>query len=201
MSKIITLSTISLIGLSIIGLGNQSYAGSEAASLYPFNISNKTKVEESKESLKTQGDRGLVNLLEIDHENEIKYVKYDYIFGLFLEFGEGNISIDELDSEFKRRMIIFKDKEQKAIKKDADKVEKFLAEDKREVWEKLENAISSGKKRLQNKEISYKELQEEYKDKAIEWFSYRYGVQEKNEALKSADKKSKKVSNGGGDME
>ena len=39
----------------------------------------------------------------------------------------------------------------------------------------------------------YPGLQEEYKDKAIEWFGYRYGIQEKNAGSKSTDKKGKKA--------
>lgn len=200
MNKIITASAISLIGLSV-GLSNQSYAGGESMPWHTSIINNKSKVDESKESVKSQEDQGLVNLLKIEQENERSKIKYDYVFGLFLEFAEGNISIDELESEFKKKVIICKDKEQEAIKKDADKIEKLLAETTREVWEKFEKAITASKKRLQNKEVSYTGLQEEYKDKAIEWFGYRYGIQEKNAGSKSTDKKGKKASNGGGDME
>lgn len=188
MNKFITkISVISLIGISIAGASNQCFAGSESVGLYPLSISNSHKSKESKELIKLQEDQGFINLLKIDNENDRKKIKYDYIFGLFLEFGEGKISIDELDSEVKNRVSICKNSEKKEIKKDEDKVEKLLAETTRGVWEKYEKAISVGKKRLENKEISIGNLQKDYRELAITWFSSQYGIKSEKKVRNLSD--------------
>ena len=183
MSKIMVISAISLIGLYFIGVCNQSYAvgGSKESE----------KVSKSEKSLE------LVDLLMIKRENDrsiLNEISYDYILGLLLEFGEGKISIDELDSEFKKRVAICKDKEQQAIKKDAGEVEKLLAATTKEVWEKYERLIIEDKKLLQSKEVNKSDLQAKYKRLAIKWSNRRYGFEEKSESLNPTGQTSKKIS-------
>lgn len=180
MKKLVTkISVMSLIGLAIVGYSNKCFAGSEGVGLYPMSITNTHKNQDNKESIKLQQDQGFINLLKIDYENEKSKIKYNYIFGLFLDFSEGNISIRELEAEVKKRASICRDKEKELIKKDSDKIEKLLAETTRQVWEKYEKAVTQDKKRLQNKEISIGKLQKDYKWLAVTWFSSQYGIGKK----------------------
>ena len=177
MNKLITkASIISLMGLSIVGVGNKCFAGSEGVGLYPLSITNTHKSQDSKESNKLEEEQSFINLLKIDNENERKKIKYDYIFGLFLDFSKGNVSMNELESEIKKRVSICRNKEKELLKKEADKIEKLLSETTRQVWEKYEKAVIQDKKRLQNKETSIGKLQKNYRELAITWFSNQYGI-------------------------
>ena len=182
MNKLITTaSVISFLGLSVVGASNISSAGSEGF-FYPSNL-NKNKIEskKSKESIKSQDSRDFLNLL---NENEKNRLKYDYIFGLFLNFGEGEISIDDLETEIKNRTKLCKAKEKEAYENDAGKLEKLLATTTREVWEKFEKVVKADKERLLKKKINIADVQKVHKEKAIKWFSGQYGMENKKEDKK-----------------
>jgi hypothetical protein len=193
MNKLIT--TISIIGA--LGASSSSFAEisnvstdqtrqdifpasvAEFASKLGVELKEAKKEEEnslSKERVKSQEEKDIIDLLKIDYENAKSKIKYDYIFGLFLDFSKGNISINELEDEVGKRAGISSDKEREVTKKDEDKVEKLVAVATREVWEKYEKVISTDKKRLDNKEISIGDLQRDYGDLAIKWFSGQYGI-------------------------
>ena len=182
MNKLVT--TLSIIGF--LGVSNVSFAGSEGF-FYP-SIPNKNKIETSKsnesvnKSSKSENKDSYATLLKFQSEYEQSRLQFDYIFGLCLDFGNGNLSIVSLEEEMQNKVKASKKKEEIAFK-NAEEIEgnKLWAKTIREVWEKFAEKVSEDNKHLLAKQITLENLREKYTEKAMSWFSSQYGVKNKKE--------------------
>ncbi len=175
------ITTLSLIG--VLATSNMSFAGSGGG----FFLSKRDfGIEKSNKSSKSEDTEGFLNLLKVQDEYKKNRLNFNYIFGSFLEFGEGKISIENLEEEIQNKINICKQKEEAALKSGKeDEVNKLLLTATREAWEKISKAVSADKKLLLNKKTSIKKLREKYKEKAMDWFVYQYGVKNKKEGNSS----------------
>jgi hypothetical protein len=177
MNKLIT--TLSIIGF--LGGSNISFAES-IEPLYSSH-SNKAKIEQSDKSSKSGYSESFLNLLKTEREYEKSRLKYHYINGLFLDFGDGKLSIDNLEKEIENKIKLCKKMGQKAFENDEEN--KLYARTIGEVWEKFEVAVNRDKKRLLTNEINIQNLRKKYKEVAIEWFSSQYGIENKKKRKNS----------------
>jgi hypothetical protein len=156
MNKLIT--TLSIIGF--LGGSNISFAES-IEPLYSSH-SNKAKIEQSDKSSKSGYSESFLNLLKTEREYEKSRLKYHYINGLFLDFGDGKLSIDNLEKEIENKIKLCKKMGQKAFENDEEN--KLYARTIGEVWEKFEVAVNRDKKRLLTNEINIQNLRKKYKE-------------------------------------
>ena len=177
MNKLIT--TLSIIGF--LGGSNISFAES-IEPLYSSH-SNKAKIEQSDKSSKSGYSESFLNLLKTEREYEKSRLKYHYINGLFLDFGDGKLSIDNLEKEIENKIKLCKKMGQKAFENDEEN--KLYARTIGEVWEKFEVAVNRDKKRLLTNEINIQNLRKKYKEMAIKWFSSQYGIENKKKRKNS----------------
>lgn len=177
MNKLIT--TLSIIGF--LGGSNISFAES-IEPLYSSH-SNKAKIEQSNKSSKSEYSESFLNLLKTEREYEKSRLKYHYINGLFLDFGDGKLSIDNLEKEIENKIKLCKKIGQKAFENDEEN--KLYAITIREVWEKFEVAVNRDKKRLLINEINIQNIRKKYKEVAIKWFSSQYGIENKKKRKNS----------------
>jgi hypothetical protein len=177
MNKLIT--TLSIIGF--LGASDISFA----ESIEPLYSShpNKAKIEQSDKSSKSGYSESFLNLLKTEREYEKSRLKYHYINGLFLDFGDGKLSIDNLEKEIENKIKLCKKMEKKAFENDEEN--KLYARTIGEVWEKFEVAVNRDKKRLLTNEINIQNLRKKYKEVAIEWFSSQYGIENKKKRKNS----------------
>ena len=180
MNKLIT--TLSIIGF--LGGSNISFAES-IEPLYSSH-SNKAKIEQSDKSSKSGYSESFLNLLKTEREYEKSRLKYHYINGLFLDFGDGKLSIDNLEKEIENKIKLCKKMEKKAFETlENDEENQLFATTIRETWEKFEVAVNRDKKRLLTNEINIQNLRKKYKEVAIEWFSSQYGIENKKKRKNS----------------
>ena len=177
MNKLIT--TLSIIGF--LGGSNISFAES-IEPLYSSH-SNKAKIEQSNKSSKSEYSESFLNLLKTEREYEKSRLKYHYINGLFLDFGDGKLSIDNLEKEIENKIKLCKKIGQKAFENDEEN--KLYARTIGEVWEKFEVAVNRDKKRLLINEINIQNIRKKYKEVAIKWFSSQYGIENKKKRKNS----------------
>ena len=177
MNKLIT--TLSIIGF--LGGSNISFAES-IEPLYSSH-SNKAKIEQSDKSSKSGYSESFLNLLKTEREYEKSRLKYHYINGLFLDFGDGKLSIDNLEKEIENKIKLCKKMGQKAFENDEEN--KLYARTIGEVWEKFEVAVNRDKKRLLTNEINIQNLRKKYKEVAIKWFSSQYRIENKKKRKNS----------------
>ena len=122
------------------------------------------------------------NLLKFQSEYEQSRLQFNYIFGLCLDFGNGNLSIESLEEEIKNKVKASKKKEAMAFKNaEVNEVNKIWARTISEVWEKFAKVVSEDNKRLLAKQITLENLREQYTEKATSWFISQYGVKDKKE--------------------
>ena len=193
MNKLVT--TLSIIGF--LGVSNISFAGSEAL-FYP-SAPNKNKIESSKsneaanKSSESQDKDSYATLLKFQSNYEQSRLQFNYIFGLFIDFGNGNISIESLEEEMKNKVKASKKKEAMTFKNaEVNEVNKIWARTISEVWEKVAKAVSADKKRLLEKKTTIENLREQYTEKATSWFISQYGVKNKKESSHSDSTSNKK---------
>ena len=193
MNKLVT--TLSIIGF--LGVSNVSFAGSGAL-FYP-SAPNKNKIESSKsneaanKSSESQDKDSYATLLKFQSNYEQSRLQFNYIFGLFIDFGNGNISIESLEEEMKNKVKASKKKEAMTFKNaEVNEVNKIWARTISEVWEKVAKAVSADKKRLLEKKTTIENLREQYTEKATSWFISQYGVKNKKESSHSDSTSNKK---------
>ena len=193
MNKLVT--TLSIIGF--LGVSNVSFAGSGAL-FYP-SAPNKNKIESSKsneaanKSSESQDKDSYATLLKFQSDYEQSRLQFNYIFGLYLDFGDGKLSIENLEEEMQNKVKACKQKEKTAFENgEKDEVNKLLARTTREVWEKVAKAVSADKKRLLEKKTTIENLREQYTEKATSWFISQYGVKNKKESSHSDSTSNKK---------
>jgi hypothetical protein len=182
MNKLVT--TLSIIGF--LGVSNVSFAGS-GGFFYPF-IPNKNKIEPNKsnesvnKSSESENKDSYATLLKFQSDYEQNRLQFNYIFGLCLDFGNGNLSIESLEEEMKNKVKASKKKEEIAFKNtEESEGNKLWAKTIREVWEKFAKKVSEDNKRLLAKQITLENLREQYTEKATSWFISQYGVKDKKE--------------------
>lgn len=196
MSKLVTsLSIIGLLAISNISFAEEGdsrsppYAGqiptelnftvpksiprdmAMSVSFGGFGIKDKTEQKEGN----VQNKDSYSAFLKIEEEYEKSRLKHAYIFGLFLDFGEGKLSIEDLEVEISNKIKLCRQKEREA-NVSANKEAKLLAATMIEIWEKFEKVVKTGKKRLLEKNTNMQDIRDLYKEKAIGWFSARYGI-------------------------
>ena len=141
-----------------------------------YGIKGKVEQEESG----AQNKNSCSAFLKIEEEYEKSRLKYNYILGLFLDFGDGKLSIDNLEKEIENKIKLCKKIEKKVFETfKNDEGNKLYATIIREVWEKFEVVVNRGKKQLLTNEINIQNLRKEYKEAAIKWFSNQYGIENK----------------------
>jgi hypothetical protein len=141
-----------------------------------FGIKDKAEQEERE----AQNKNSYSAFLKIEEEYEKSRLKYHYILGLFLDFGYGKLSIDNLEKEIENKIKLCKKMEKKAFETfENDEENQLFATTIREVWEKFEVAVIRDKKRLLTNEINIQNLRKQYKEVAIKWFSSQYGIENK----------------------
>ena len=174
MNKLIT--TLSIIGF--LGASDISFA--ESIEPLDSSNSNKAKIEQSNEFSKLRYNMSFLNLLKTEKEYEKSRLKCHYILGLFLDFGDGKLSIDNLEKEIENKIKLCKKMEKKAFEIfENDEENQLFATTIRETWEKFEVAVNRDKKRLLTNEINIQNLRKKYKEVAIKWFSSQYGIENK----------------------
>ncbi len=131
------ITTLSLIG--VLATSNMSFAGSGGG----FFLSKRDfSIEKSNKPSKSKDNEGFLNLLKVQDEYEKTRLNFNYIFGSFLEFGEGKISIENLEEEIQNKINLCKQEEALKSGKE-DEANRLLATATREAWEKISKAVSA----------------------------------------------------------
>ena len=150
----------------------------------------KIKLEQGKESAQNK-DTNSTSLiaqsdferakLRFDYAENEPYREDDdkYIIGLFLDFINGNRSIEDLEVKLEYRVELYKQEEKRAFKNGAKMRKGFSSGISDDTWEKVAKEVSIDKKRLQEQKTNIKNLREKYNKKAMGWFSYIYGARVK----------------------
>lgn len=150
----------------------------------------KIKLEQGKESAQNK-DTNSTSLippsdferakLRFDYVENEPYREDDdkYIIGLFLDFINGNRSIEDLEVKLEYRVELYKQEEKRAFKNGAKMRKGFSSGISDDTWEKVAKEVSIDKKRLQEQKTNIKNLREKYNKKAMGWFSYIYGARVK----------------------
>lgn len=172
--------TLSLVGL--LAISNISFA---AAREMPYMMnSGVAAIENIKniESAKGMHNKGGFSyldprpFLQASAALEEQKLDFNHMFGLFLEFGKGEICISKLQKEVSNKI-----KSVKSLKIKKDKLAKSYKETVLVVWEDREKELAKDKKELDENKVDIKKLREKYKEKAIWWFSSNYGLLDKKE--------------------
>jgi len=154
-----------------------------------FGTKDKTELREGD----AQNKNSYSTLLKFQSDYEQSRLQFNYIFGLCLDFGDGKLSIENLEEEMQNKVKACKQKEKTAFENgEKDEVNKLLARTTREVWEKVAKAVSADKKRLLEKKTTIENLREQYTEKATSWFISQYGVKNKKESSHSDSTSNKK---------
>ena len=131
----------------------------------------------------------MYDMLKTNAELDKSELDFNYIMGLYLEFGRGNITIEKARDiaktkveSLKSRVKEFQEKQQEnKDKKGHQEVgnKEILEAVLLNMWDKIEQKISEDIDMLNKngkEEIVIQKLQNEYKESAIKWFSGQYGV-------------------------
>ena len=175
----------------------ERYSGKVAANLVMKEYGKKDKeevakikLEQGKESAQNK-DTNSTSLiaqsdferakLRFDYAENEPYREDDdkYIIGLFLDFINGNRSIEDLEVKLEYRVELYKQEEKRAFKNGAKMRKGFSSGISDDTWEKVVKEVSVDKKRLQEQKTNIKNLREKYNKKAMGWFSYIYGARVK----------------------
>lgn len=150
----------------------------------------KIKLEQGKESAQNKDTNSTSLIAPSDFERaklRFDYVENEpyredddkYIIGLFLDFINGNRSIEDLEVKLEYRVELYKQEEKRAFKNGAKMRKGFSSGISDDTWEKVAKEVSIDKKRLQEQKTNIKNLREKYNKKAMGWFSYIYGARVK----------------------
>jgi hypothetical protein len=154
-----------------------------------FGTKDKTELGEGD----AQNKDSYSTLLKFQSDYEQSRLQFNYIFGLYLDFGDGKLSIENLEEEMQNKVKACKQKEKTAFENgEEDEVNKLLARTTREVWEKVAKAVSADKKRLLEKKTTIENLRDKCTEIAMGWFSSQYGVKNKKESSHSDSTSNKK---------
>ena len=150
----------------------------------------KIKLEQGKESAQNK-DTNSTSLiapsdferarLRFDYAENEPYREDDdkYIIGLFLDFINGNRSIEDLEVKLEYRVDLYKQEEKRAFKNGKKMRKGFSSGISDDTWEKVVKEVSIDKKRLLENKTNIKNLREKYNKKAMGWSSYIYGARVK----------------------
>ena len=131
--------------------------------------------------------KGAIELFVINSQLHLNKLAHDNIYGFFLEFGEGHLSIEEVMERAVRKVEILKGMLSKSLQIRQDKKEyRGIRELKLEVmggaWSRVIEKIKEDIKRLNEKgkeRITIQELRKEYREEAINGFREEYGEKER----------------------
>ena len=137
----------------------------------------KDKVEQFKDENPDYA-KPLISKLETIYE--LNRLGYKYIFGLLLDFSEGKLSIENLEQEMINKIKACQKKEKELLGNIEEGSEiKMYAETITGMWELYAKIVSIDKKNLQEQKTSLEKLREQYAKLAAGWFSYQYGMKNK----------------------
>ena len=110
---------------------------------------------------------------ELEREYAKSKLSLDYLYGLFLSYGERNIAITKFKNDLDYQLKICKQKEiEKNKYKNISNYEyKAYTRLLREVWEEAKEDLEDEMMELQ---VEDTDLRESYKIKAVEWFLQKY---------------------------
>ena len=134
-----------------------------------FGIKDKTEQKEGK----VQNKDPYLAFSELEREYAKSKLSLDYLYGLFLSYGERNIAIRKFKNDLDYQLKICKQKEiEKNKYKNISNYEyKAYTQLLREVWEEAKEDLEDEMMELQ---VEDTDLRESYKIKAVEWFLQKY---------------------------
>ncbi|MFK7761592.1 MAG: hypothetical protein AB8B46_05785 [Candidatus Midichloriaceae bacterium] len=131
----------------------------------------------------------MYDMLKTNAELDKSELDFNYIMGLYLEFGRGNITIEKARDVAKTKVELLKSRVKEFQEKQQENNDKkgyqevgnkeILEAVMLNMWSKIEQKISEDIDMLNKngkEEIVIQKLQNEYKESAIKWFSGQYGV-------------------------
>jgi hypothetical protein len=193
------IKNLKLVTLSIVAafaVNNASYtAARELPNLFSLPVQDSSRISKSglelskKEGNNDSGNSVFCDLLETDNELDESELDFNYIMGLYLEFGRGNITIEKARDVANRKVELLKLRVKESQEKQQEKNDKkgYQGVGKKEIleavllkeWSRIKQRISEDIDMLNKngkEEITIQKLQNEYKESAIKWFSGQYGV-------------------------
>ena len=183
-------STISVVTLIAAIGSNNVFAGSSENFFMPALGTDKGTYKASKSHQAKECN--FLDALEAK-ENKDK-ISFNDMFGIELEFSEGKISIKELEETIEARLKIALTDANRTTKSSTieEDTVKILGKVRVEVWQKSLKEVQSNIKQLKpNDKDSLAAIKAKYRARAIEWFTYKYGIKtENNPATKHFQDKS-----------
>lgn len=146
-----------------------------------------SKGDGRENDIKGEDNSVIIELFVINGQLHSYKLAYDNIYGLFLEFGERHLSIEEVMERAVKKVEILKGMLSKSLQIRQDKKEyRGIRELKLEVmggaWSRVIEKIKEDIKRLNEKgkeRITIQELRKEYREEAINGFREEYGEKER----------------------
>ena len=193
------IKNLKLVTLSIVAafaVNNASYtAARELPNLFSLPVQDSSRISKAgselskKEGNNDSGNSTVCDLLKTDNELDESELDFNYIMGLYLEFGRGNITIEKARDVANGKVELLKLRVKESQEKQQEKNDKkgYQGVGKKEIleavllkeWAKIKQRISEDIDMLNKngkEEITIQKLQNEYKESAIKWFSGQYGV-------------------------
>lgn len=193
------IKNLKLVTLSIVAafaVNNASYtAARELPNLFSLPVQDSSRISKAglelskKEGNNDSGNSAFCDFLETDNELDESELDFNYIMGLYLEFGRGNITIEKARDVANGKVELLKLRVKESQEKQQEKNDKkgYQGVGKKEIleavllkeWAKIKQRISEDIDMLNKngkEEITIQKLQNEYKESAIKWFSGQYGV-------------------------
>ena len=106
---------------------------------------------------------------------------YDNMYGLFLQFGEGKITLDELEKDMANKIKLAS-----ALKVSMYESGELYKDTIIDVWKKADRGLKNHRKEFDEKKVSLNNLREQYKARGVWWFSTQYGLQDDSDKLAGA---------------
>ena len=172
-----TIKTLSLTAIvAAVSISSAISARSAECHYIKQNENEEKKEENAASSIKKTDDgKSYFEILRIEDLYKKHRVSKEHIFGLFLEFGEGKLSTQELQEVIQKKIRICQNIKLEEDNGTLGSATKFVIEVALEAWKQAEKNIIKEMRELEQKKINLKSLQSKYRGNAINWFRYEYG--------------------------
>lgn len=163
-----------------LNIDSDAIGASLVGSAWPNDAKEAGKKDKAVQGKDEYPDCGkpLISILETIYE--LNGLKYNYIFGLLLDFSEGKLSIENLEQEMINKVKACQKKEKELLRTIEESSEiKMYSETITHMWKLYAGIVSTDKKNLQEQKTSLEKLREQYAKLAAGWFSYEYGMKDK----------------------
>ena len=172
-----TINTLSLTAIVATVSISSAISVRSAECHYIHQNENEVKKEKNAASAIKKADDGksYFEILRIEDLYKKHRVSKEHIFGLFLEFGEGKLSTQELQEVIQKKIRICQNIKLEEDNGTLGSATKFVIEVALEAWKQAEKNIIKEMGELEQNKINLKSLQSKYRGNAINWFRYEYG--------------------------